>query len=707
MLTNQKIAFVTTCPEKWGGSEELWAKAIPYLIDAGNSIIVCKRTIHHEHPAFKKLASLGVTFFEWKDIVPTQNQNITEVKTLVKKIVFKKKTKPSPIPIEEVEMVEHLKNQGVNLVVISQGMNFDGNSIGYLCLRENIPYVFIAQKAVEIHWPAPYDRMGMRNVLYNAQKLMFISKHNLRLTEEQFGVSFPNAQLLFNPIKVKREARPYPSTEAGYKLACIGRYFLLDKGQDMLLRVLAQEKWKQRPISVSFIGGGVDKAALQEMATFIGATNVEFLDHVSNIETLWDNYHALVLASRFEGMPLVLLEAMASGRTAIVTNAGGNAEIVEDNHTGFIAEANERDLDIVLEKAWQNKDAWKQMGLNALEKIKAEVPEVPEKELAESLLNHCEPNPELVSVIIPTYNRATIVENAIKSVLNQTYPHIQLIVADDGSSDNTEEIMAKYPQVTYLKLEHGGQSHARNEGLRHSKGYYVASLDSDDTWDPRFVERSVELIRQHNADFCFSNWLQQMEDNSLMERFSICDAMKDIYKKDANNFMFLDNKELRDIYLTSCPSPTSSLLIKRSSLRSKWTPGLRIADDWCLLMDMIYTSKCTAVVNKEMMWNKKVDGKNIYDGRKHQDIIRDLMVNDLDILFRRLKNHFTAKERKKFQEYHSQQYIYHFYYEIRSNKNISSFKHLYTAFKKNKKVAFWAYRVVKKRASKVLLKRKM
>lgn len=101
-----------------------------------------------------------------------------------------------------------------------------------------------------------------------------------------------------------------------------------------------------------------------------------------------------------------------------------------------------------------------------------------------------EPKP-LVSVIIPTYNRANIVTDAIESVLNQTYKNIEIIVVDDGSIDNTKEILRHYEnRIKYIYKLNAGASSARNAGVREAKGEYIAFLDSDDLWHP---ERLAEI----------------------------------------------------------------------------------------------------------------------------------------------------------------------------------------------------------------------
>jgi glycosyltransferase involved in cell wall biosynthesis len=115
----------------------------------------------------------------------------------------------------------------------------------------------------------------------------------------------------------------------------------------------------------------------------------------------------------------------------------------------------------------------------------------------------------LVSVIIPTYNRANKLRYAIESVIAQSYQNIELIVIDDGSDDETEVLMKDYPDAEYIIQKHSGQAAARNNGLKHSRGEIIASLDSDDTWNEEFIERCVEKLEKGRLDFVFANWLQE------------------------------------------------------------------------------------------------------------------------------------------------------------------------------------------------------
>src|SRR5438045_7718773 len=111
----------------------------------------------------------------------------------------------------------------------------------------------------------------------------------------------------------------------------------------------------------------------------------------------------------------------------------------------------------------------------------------------------------LVSVIIPTYNRAEYVVEAIRSAKAQTYPLKQIIVVDDGSCDDTARRVSEVAGVEYYYQVNRGQGAARNHGLRFADGEYVASLDSDDLWDEDFLARSVECLEAFNLDFLFTN----------------------------------------------------------------------------------------------------------------------------------------------------------------------------------------------------------
>ncbi|MCX2479578.1 glycosyltransferase family 4 protein [Pedobacter sp. MC2016-15] len=381
----RKIVIVSFCADDWGGSEELWCRSIPNLQEAGFDISVVKYWINKQHPEFLKLADRKVDLIEIFPKRSIPSKIISNVGKIVKKAAMVLNL-GQPKVEDYSSFIKIMKDENPELVIISQGINFDGLKIAHQCLLLKIPYLIIAQKAVDFYWPYKDDRAFMLETLLNAKQNCFVSHHNLRLTEEQFGRRLPNSQVVFNPVKLSGKIVPYPKSTEIYKIACLGRLFLLDKGQDILIRIMSAQKWRNRPLMVSFVGKGTDEAALKDMVALLNVTNVEFIGQIDDIENMWKDYHALVLPSRSEGLPLSMVEAMSAGRPVIISNAGGNAELVEEGHTGFIGYANEDSFDDAMERAWQRRSEWEEIGKNAATFVANNVPKSPETDFANLVL---------------------------------------------------------------------------------------------------------------------------------------------------------------------------------------------------------------------------------------------------------------------------------------------------------------------------------
>lgn len=384
MNKNKKIAVVTCCLDDWGGSEELWAKSLAVLMANGlSNATIYKNHFNESHPQFVRLKNDGV---QLKALDPAF-RGFGKLKYRLGDILSRLSDKMGISDYQWNRQVHllytYLKADRPDLVLISQGINFDGLAFANQCLKLQIPYIIVCHKAVDFFWPAPNDRAYFRETLLKAKKCLFVSEHNKRLTEEQFGTKLENSAIVFNPVKTEVSPLPYPSVTTGYRLACVGRLFVIDKGQDMLIRVLSAKKWQQRPISVTFIGKGPDQEALEEMSTLLDVQNVSFAGFKGSLKEIWSEYHALVLPSRSEGLPLTIIEAMSLGRTVIATNAGGNREIVQHQLTGFVGEANDADLDKVMEMAWDKREDWENMGKRAAIHMGNIIPENPEQQFAQ------------------------------------------------------------------------------------------------------------------------------------------------------------------------------------------------------------------------------------------------------------------------------------------------------------------------------------
>ncbi|HEX9954786.1 MAG TPA: glycosyltransferase family 4 protein [Allosphingosinicella sp.] len=360
----------------WGGSEALWSQTALRLAKAGHRVTAIKGPMERHEPAIARLAAAGVTLIDMARLPLVPKRLLDRVANL---------SWPLSYLIRRFRLFFALRRP-YDLVLISQGTNLDGLLAGKRVRRRGLRYGILVHKATAYDWPVGDIYEDLRAFYREARFCLFVSEANRALTEEQIGMRLPHAEVVRNPCSIARGAAiGWPFDETLFRLACVGRLFPREKGQDLLLRVLGRDKWKNRPLAVSFFGGGDNAAALRGMAELLGA-RATFAGH-GEPEAIWAAHHALVVPSRSEGLPMVVAEAMMAGRIAIVTPAGGTAEIVQEGATGFVAETVSEDaLDAALERAWQRRHEWRAIGEAAAAAIRQLMPEDPVGFLADRLV---------------------------------------------------------------------------------------------------------------------------------------------------------------------------------------------------------------------------------------------------------------------------------------------------------------------------------
>lgn len=144
---------------------------------------------------------------------------------------------------------------------------------------------------------------------------------------------------------------------------------------------------------------------------------------------------------------------------------------------------------------------------------------------------------ELVSVVIPTYNRGHVLKRAIESVQGQTYSEIEILVIDDGSTDDTQQIVSGIQdrRIRYINNpKNCGVSHTRNLGIAASKGVYIAFQDSDDVWESEKLEKQVELIKQGTYGMVYCAFCREFQDERVVyyppREIPMEEKQGDIYK---------------------------------------------------------------------------------------------------------------------------------------------------------------------------------
>lgn len=108
---------------------------------------------------------------------------------------------------------------------------------------------------------------------------------------------------------------------------------------------------------------------------------------------------------------------------------------------------------------------------------------------------------DVVSVVMPVWNGEDVIAAAIERVLAQTYPSIELIVVNDGSTDGTARVVRQFPDVRLMEQPNAGPAAARNTGASRAQGVYLAFIDHDDFWLPQKVEHQVSLLQERSAGF--------------------------------------------------------------------------------------------------------------------------------------------------------------------------------------------------------------
>lgn len=240
---------------------------------------------------------------------------------------------------------------------------------------------------------------------------------------------------------------------------------------------------------------------------------------------------------------------------------------------------------------------------------------------------------KLVSAIITTHNRSALLKRAIDSILSQTYNNIECIVVDDNSADNTKELCLSYSNLKYIYIpenESRGGNYARNLGVKHSCGSYIAFLDDDDYWLPEKIEKQIHLINNSVANVIYCG-----RTNEIVTGESSVFFEKTVLSKDFSG-------NLKTKIFTGIPTTTSALLIDRKSLFDvglfdesiffwqEYDLMIRLAQisefayvDEPLLVYRIDKNDKQRLTNKYKPWLEAVD----YVRKKHCPLIDNLSLN--------------------------------------------------------------------------------
>jgi len=355
------LTFITTMAgHAWGGSEELWVKLANDALSQGHSVRCSIFYWGKMPPKIEALKSKGAKIHKrHRFIYPQLHKKVWG--KFIEKIIAKS------------EMRKALSKSDKAIISMGGFVDLEVNAFRKPLLETNISFSIIIHSNPEDYYLRYHNIKEIITVCKKAKKVYFVSDRLMEIAIRQTGYSFPNGKIIINPVNMDEIGiLPWFSTET-VQMAIVGRLDAKVKGHAILLQLLSDEKWKNRSWHLNIYGVGEDLQYFQHLANSFDIQNrVTFHGFTNDIRSdIWAKNHILVMPSYYEGMPISLVEAMLSGRTAVATDVGGNAEIIEDGVTGFISYGvNRGAFDKALETAWQQKDEWKEMGEKAFENAK-------------------------------------------------------------------------------------------------------------------------------------------------------------------------------------------------------------------------------------------------------------------------------------------------------------------------------------------------
>ncbi|HEY6350696.1 MAG TPA: glycosyltransferase family A protein [Candidatus Angelobacter sp.] len=244
----------------------------------------------------------------------------------------------------------------------------------------------------------------------------------------------------------------------------------------------------------------------------------------------------------------------------------------------------------------------------------------------------------LVSVVIPTYNRAYILQDAINSALEQRSANTEVIVVDDGSTDDTAALVAGYKErVIYLRQTNQGAGVARSLGVRSAQGTYIAFLDSDDVWVSDKVKTELDMFEAFTEAGAIASDADSWFENNLVETSWL--SAKQGARIPAEPHFFSPD---RTIWMQGSLFATSSLIIRRSCLESLgdplFDPRLRFFEDWDLEIRLLSISRILIVPKVLASIRRYPDGTRANRATPGKDLTPEQVQDALRVRLQVLQN---------------------------------------------------------------------
>jgi L-malate glycosyltransferase len=359
-----KIAIISMIREPWGGSEELWAAMAAKALQQGHTIVHSTFRFSQVADKEKQLIEKGLLHIPRRGFVPPGTA--VPIRWLKKAwyLLLNKLDNPfSRLLATKPDLVIY---NGTAYSIAAE------KDLLRILNKKQIPWCIIGHFSADNRREfGDKEAAILRQCYQQAQKVFFVSQRTLNTAVRQLSMPIPNAMVVRNTVNLDNISLvPYPAQTDTLKLALVGNLLTIHKGQDLVLEILASDKWRNRNVQLNIYGQGPDEQYLKNLVAFYQLQHrVTFFGKVKDIRALWADNHILLMPSHTEGMPLAVVEAMICGRPCVVTDVGGHTEWVQEGSEGFIAEAaSVHSFGNAMERAWQQRHQWRELGLQANKK---------------------------------------------------------------------------------------------------------------------------------------------------------------------------------------------------------------------------------------------------------------------------------------------------------------------------------------------------
>ncbi|MFN5365755.1 MAG: glycosyltransferase [Bacteroidota bacterium] len=355
-----KILFISLMEgDPWGGSEELWYNVAKYALAEGVTVHFSSLRWDRTPDKLQELINSGAIphFRKYPGI------------EIAKKIYRQLK---SIFPIGNWSFV----TDDFDHILISFGGPYDlldEKKLHSILAGKKLSYSIIQQFNYDNYFLDDKNRALVKAFLTIAKHVFFVSERNRESTERNIVTRLHNSVLVSNPANIPdiSEEIPFPGSIKP-TFACVARLDIKLKHQDLLISAFSGPEWKDRDFKLNLYGKGTGENYLKELISFYNLEDkIEIKGHVPDIRQVWAENHIMVLPSSAEGSPLSIIEAMYCSRPIIASDVAGNTALFDEKSGFIINRINVKSIGKALNRAWEERNNWEEMGLNASKHIRS------------------------------------------------------------------------------------------------------------------------------------------------------------------------------------------------------------------------------------------------------------------------------------------------------------------------------------------------